>query len=250
MVRCSYCGRDELLPFTCPYCGRRFCSEHRLPESHSCTGPYKERPRPLRVETPLPRPRLIPMEAVSLRLGRTEVRHLAAGVAVFFVVEASRLYRTVLSNPMLLVRLFLSVAFAYGLHELAHKFTARRYGLSAEFRIDAYGAALSLFTVLLPLKFIAPGAVFIYGYSITGEQRGRIAIAGPLVNLVQAAVLGVASLAFPLLALAVVINADLALFNLLPISFLDGRKVFMWDRRAWALAFLASLFVWAYATLY
>lgn len=34
--RCDYCGREVYLPFRCPYCGGKFCEEHRLPENHNC----------------------------------------------------------------------------------------------------------------------------------------------------------------------------------------------------------------------
>ena len=40
MVQCDYCGKDEYMPFRCKYCGGYFCSEHRLPEMHNCTGNY------------------------------------------------------------------------------------------------------------------------------------------------------------------------------------------------------------------
>ena len=36
MAKCEYCGREVVLPFVCPYCGKNFCAEHRLPESHEC----------------------------------------------------------------------------------------------------------------------------------------------------------------------------------------------------------------------
>lgn len=36
--RCHVCGKYELTPFTCRYCGGRFCTEHRLPENHDCLG--------------------------------------------------------------------------------------------------------------------------------------------------------------------------------------------------------------------
>ncbi|OLS18957.1 MAG: hypothetical protein HeimC3_47730 [Candidatus Heimdallarchaeota archaeon LC_3] len=35
---CSICHKRELLPYVCKYCRRSFCSEHRLPEKHSCDG--------------------------------------------------------------------------------------------------------------------------------------------------------------------------------------------------------------------
>ncbi|MEM2865666.1 MAG: AN1-type zinc finger domain-containing protein [Candidatus Hadarchaeales archaeon] len=34
--KCAYCGREEVLPFYCHYCGLYYCSEHRLPEKHEC----------------------------------------------------------------------------------------------------------------------------------------------------------------------------------------------------------------------
>ncbi|MFB6292458.1 MAG: rhomboid family intramembrane serine protease [Candidatus Nanohaloarchaea archaeon] len=35
MAECSKCGK-ETMSFTCRYCGKKFCSEHRLPENHDC----------------------------------------------------------------------------------------------------------------------------------------------------------------------------------------------------------------------
>jgi len=41
MVKCDYCGKDEYMPFRCKYCGGYYCSEHRLPEIHNCSGNYQ-----------------------------------------------------------------------------------------------------------------------------------------------------------------------------------------------------------------
>ena len=35
MSECSECGK-QTMSFTCHYCGKKFCSEHRLPENHDC----------------------------------------------------------------------------------------------------------------------------------------------------------------------------------------------------------------------
>ncbi len=40
MAKCDKCGKIDALPFKCSYCGRTFCSEHRLPEKHGCEGLY------------------------------------------------------------------------------------------------------------------------------------------------------------------------------------------------------------------
>lgn len=38
MQRCEECGEEVSMPYTCSFCGDKFCSEHRLPENHSCDG--------------------------------------------------------------------------------------------------------------------------------------------------------------------------------------------------------------------
>jgi membrane associated rhomboid family serine protease len=44
---CYYCGFKDPLPFTCKFCGNSYCYNHRLPESHNCSGlaSYKEQVR-------------------------------------------------------------------------------------------------------------------------------------------------------------------------------------------------------------
>ena len=44
MKKCEKCGKDVLFPFTCTYCGKEYCDEHRLPESHECSNMPKEPP--------------------------------------------------------------------------------------------------------------------------------------------------------------------------------------------------------------
>lgn len=47
MAECSECGEQTSMPFTCKFCEERFCSQHRLPESHDCDGlrDYKDQSR-------------------------------------------------------------------------------------------------------------------------------------------------------------------------------------------------------------
>jgi predicted nucleic acid binding AN1-type Zn finger protein len=37
-MECEYCGKKEAYGFTCHYCGKRCCSDHKIPEMHNC--PY------------------------------------------------------------------------------------------------------------------------------------------------------------------------------------------------------------------
>ena len=38
MQQCDECGKEISMPYTCNFCGEKYCSEHRLPENHSCGG--------------------------------------------------------------------------------------------------------------------------------------------------------------------------------------------------------------------
>lgn len=175
------------------------------------------------------------------RTSQTELLHLAAGILVFYVVEAPRFLRSGVTTLLSVAGI---IALAFVLHELAHKLTAQYHGLWSEFRLDPLGTLISLLTALSPLKLIAPGAVVVFGFRITSENMGKIALAGPLANIVQILVFLFLSQFFPLLRFAVMVNSDLAIFNLIPISILDGQKVFAWSKKAWAAAFATALILW------
>lgn len=38
MANCDVCGRHVDMPYNCRHCGATHCTEHRLPENHSCPG--------------------------------------------------------------------------------------------------------------------------------------------------------------------------------------------------------------------
>jgi hypothetical protein len=63
MKKCEKCGEEVLFPFTCTYCGKEFCDEHRLPESHDCPNMPTEPPpyiSPIAPEDKTPRVGLCP----------------------------------------------------------------------------------------------------------------------------------------------------------------------------------------------
>lgn len=36
MTRCDHCGNEVVLPFSCQYCGGKYCADCRLPPNHHC----------------------------------------------------------------------------------------------------------------------------------------------------------------------------------------------------------------------
>ncbi len=142
-------------------------------------------------------------------------------------------------------------------HELAHKFSAQRYGCWAEFKLWTVGAVMALLFAFISrggLIFAAPGAVYIasrssyFGEAIDRKSNGIVSLVGPLVNAAAAGVFGIALVlsnamgfqdisignAFYFLSSGLIINLALGAFNMIPYFILDGQKVYSWDRRVWA----------------
>jgi len=156
----------------------------------------------------------------------------------------------------------LTVGIGFILHEMAHKFTAIRYGYWAEFRKDNNMLLVAVaLAALVGFVFAAPGATVIYnnasydGRGLTREQNGKISAAGPVVNLLLCVLFAVIFIVAGGLATmktgnmnilaelglaGVQINAMIATFNMLPISILDGNKVFSWNIPVFVILILAS----------
>jgi len=267
-LKCEYCGKEESLPFVCNYCGGVYCSDHRLPEAHQCTGDLSKRRTVVAPPTttytwsqPAYQPPPSPKQGGPVFSG-IEVRDiliawLALGVA-FTIAISSRGFGSASFEGLtsILATSLVTVGSGFVLHELSHKFTAQRYGYWAEFRVWPLGLLLALVTSFIGFIFAAPGATYISGMNISQAENGKISLAGPLTNIAVAVaflplvLFGVNPNSFwvQLGSEGVSINIFLALFNMLPVPPLDGSKVFSWSKARWALVFvpLAVLFVYLF----
>jgi len=253
MVKCQYCGTEEILPFKCPYCNGYFCAEHRLPENHECpeiwraTAPREAAPR-VTIESKTPyeyRITFSPRQTTrTFWFSHTELKHLAISallvIAVGFSLVGFRFSKTeiLIGSALVFVSVFL-------LHEIAHKLVAQHYGLWAEFRLTMFGALLTLISIISPFKVISPGAVMIAGYA-DKEIVGKTAVAGPTTNLLLSTVSFALYTYLPrpfstVALLSAAFNAWIALFNLIPFGILDGWKVFNWDKIVWVAVFVPAV---------
>ncbi len=143
----------------------------------------------------------------------------------------------------------LTVGVAFLLHELAHKIVAQKYHCWAEFRADLTMLVLGLLMSLLGIVFIAPGAVMIYG-NIDYKQNGKISIAGPLTNIILALIMLpflftdiTNTLIKDIVQYGFIINAWLALFNMIPLWNFDGAKIYQWNKKAYFTTVIVSAFL-------
>jgi Zn-dependent protease len=163
---------------------------------------------------------------------------LVVGIGLSMEFYSNYAYTILIAFAIMLTASFL-------LHEIAHKIVAQMEGLWAEFRLTLIGAILTMISIITPvLKIISPGAVMISGLADT-RYAGKISIAGPTTNIALSTMFLALTFLFPqyaaILALVAFFNAWIAVFNLIPIGILDGFKVFMWSKKNWALAFIASV---------
>lgn len=261
MVQCDRCGREVDLPFRCNYCGGYFCADHRLPEFHGCTGLYRERTRVSvgRSSTEGARdyayhaPRYGSTIRSLFKFSDKELEHLGISLLIIAALPLVGMGRGILRQPIVVIgAIFIFIA-AFLLHELAHKFMAQRLGYWAEYRLNNLGLAITLLSFFSPIMLVAPGAVMISGL-MYGDDYGKISLAGPVTNMVQAIIflaLGIAtsnSYLGVLSYVGVFINSSLALFNLIPFGVFDGAKVLRWDWRAWLAATLVAGALFLYAS--
>jgi len=249
------------MPFKCPYCGKYFCAEHRLPENHNCSEYWRARaPREQSAKTlgfsktePSYRHTITMMppkgHSKAIWFSITELKHLAVGTLLVMGVGASLFLfefslTAVASSAAVLT-------FSFLIHEIAHKIAAQRQGLWAEFRITTIGALITLISIFAPLfKVISPGAVMIAGLG-DRETIGKTAFAGPLTNITLATLFLITGLTSrityisPVLVFVVFfgawINSFIAIFNLIPFGIMDGYKIFKWNKIMWASSFSVSI---------
>jgi len=192
------------------------------------------------------------------KFSRLEIRHLTISIIVLTIVFSLLITRNNLLYglmygfninilPIGLGIAFLGVLTAFFFHEIAHKLMAQKYGLWAEYRMFPQGLRLALLLgILSPFVFAAPGAVMFMGGSRVYET-GKIAMAGPLANIIIAAIALPLYITFfettigQLFGFICLINALLATFNLLPFGPLDGTKIIKWNATIWVVLLIVSI---------
>lgn len=147
------------------------------------------------------------------------------------------------------------VGIGFIFREMGHKYVAMKYGYNAEFKMWPIGLLIALATAFIGWVFAAPGEVKIHAENLSDEMNGRIAVAGPMINMTLALIFVViAALIYPSIAYSKIfeliylisvvgysVNSFLAAFNLFPIYSLDGVKVIKWNKVIWFITFALAV---------
>jgi Zn-dependent protease len=266
-MKCQACQQETLLPFRCPHCGGQFCGAHRLPENHAC--PKIDVAHAQRQEQVMTnqaygsynysyvygQPQF--KRKNHIYTSPKELKHIGIAAALVIGIGFSiGLYATLFPSfagfnftwTLDLMAIFAIIMVASFLtHEIGHKIIAQRKGLWAEFRLTTWGAVLTFASIFLPFRMIAPGAMMIGGTIEKNDDLVKISLAGPITNMIYSVVFLVLAFNLPLsfdwgsmLIFAAYLNAFMAVFNLIPFGVLDGFKIFSFNKKLWALAFVPS----------
>ncbi len=166
-------------------------------------------------------------------------------ISIAFGIVLGGLNKTL---PKYLLISAIAVGLGFLLHELSHKLVAQYYKFKAEFR--SFDEMLFLAVIMSFLGFViaAPGAVMIQTYSKDENKNGKIAIAGPIMNVILALIFlliyNYSSGFINTLAIyGFRINTWLALFNMIPFWMFDGAKVFKWNKIIWAVFVAITIYL-------
>ncbi|MBU5537432.1 MAG: site-2 protease family protein [Candidatus Aenigmatarchaeota archaeon] len=182
---------------------------------------------------------------------KEEIRDIIVSVIALIIIFSWKPFPRFGLNLDLIPYFIVIILVAFLLHEMAHKWMARKFNMAAHYKMWPQGILFGLIFMILGLKFVAPGAVVVYPYrfarwgfrrpypEIASGEMGLIALAGPVTNLFSALLFSLFdSFLFNQLKF---INAWLAFFNLLPVPPLDGSKVLIWKPWIWGMCIAVAL---------
>ncbi len=183
---------------------------------------------------------------MRIKTSKTEVKHLArawAAITLAFTILFARDMPSLSAVAIMFAVSGFTVGIGFLLHELAHKLVAQHYGLFAEFRSDGRMLLIAIATAFFGIILAAPGAVYISGYAGV-NRNGKISMAGPLTNIILAALFLATSFVLGqsmLTHYGQTINSWIALFNMIPFGFFDGAKILRWDKKVYGAMVAAAI---------
>lgn len=191
MPKCEQCDKETFFPFRCNYCGKDYCEEHRLPESHDCIGLPKEhgwysrQKKDVDLSEPQKEKRLLSFvkskpikrsnkktSKVAQLLGSSQTRNIMLSLRIwflFFWIVVGFLYLAERSNPTMFyqsvpeIARYILYAFAVGVAIWTGYEVFKKCDYSSSSDRGIFGLKLLSFGVM-----IVAVLMFTFGFLILG----------------------------------------------------------------------------------
>lgn len=245
-MECTFCKDNVSMPFTCSLCSQKYCSKHRLPETHECanlghfdTDTYRKQK--------LEKAR-VPRNAISasdISYGSAaggRGNYWSSGIASKDVLYSGLLVGLIalmpflasnFSNVILLPGSILYSIFGMFTIYYVRKRTCQKYGMDTHFMFWPIGIAITLIFSLFGGFWILIGYFFIEGEEY-GRSRGIVGIistftAMGIFLISYLSFIFLPSLDFLGIRVPARIFLIMALLNMFPLWGLDGQKIYEWE---------------------
>jgi Zn-dependent protease len=186
----------------------------------------------------------------AVELGAIALSAVLFGLA-YIIARRMNLFQ--LDNLVLYI---LIAGFVMSLHDLAHRYYARKFKSVAEYKIWGFGTLITFLTAFFfGVTYAVPARTIINGASkMDIKDQAVIFLSGPVISAILA-------IAFLLLVpfggmlktiglLGGSMNLLSAVYSLTPFQPMDGNKVYRWKKGIWAVTFVPLLLLYLAITIF
>jgi len=119
---------------------------------------------------------------------------------------------------------------------LPQKLLAKRFGCTSRYTLTKIGLIISIFTIIIPVKYISPGMLLIPEIDFISKKRsGIISAIGSIINLSLGTIFIFLGIFLPNFSIALLmltgafITSQITLLRLIPMRFLPGKRILNWS---------------------
>ena len=183
-----------------------------------------------------------PQKPVFLGLSVTEVLVVLVGAVAYGL--AFLVAKMEWMAPGMLLMYVVSAGVAITIHEVGHRYIARKYKDEVELKLWDIGILTMFITGLITgIVFAKPSKnVIASAATVPKEQMGRIMLAGPVISVLASLVFvpfiflgGVYQVAA---SMSIMFNLIVGTYHLMPFTPMDGRSILKWNGVLWFVIFV------------
>jgi hypothetical protein len=193
-------------------------------------------------ESKLRKTTVTPGQPLFLGLSRTEVMVVLVGAVAYGL--AFLVAKKEWMAPGLFLMYIVSAGVAITIHEVGHRYIAKKYRDEVELKLWDIGILTMFITGLITgIVFAKPSKnVIASAAAIPKEQMGRIMLAGPVISVLASLVFvpflflgGVYQVAA---SMSIMFNLIVGTYHLMPFTPMDGRSILRWNGVLWFVIFV------------